>query len=566
MMRRRAWILLLVLCLLAGCDRSYRSGDRVLVAKFLYETKLAEPRRFDVVVFKFPETPTKGGSARNYIKRLLGLPGEILAIFFGQLFRLPPPPAGSAPYFDDLANLTDEQAEVLAKRLWIKRTEFQDQNDLRWYRNVDLSDQEKKILASINLLPKDFPPFDKLQDEQARILINQLTEPHKELLTRQLWIKQLIGLSEDDKHILNHLKRGYLDFTHEDHPSSRQRFQKGEFEPVRKPPAVMLAMRRIVFDNDHQPEDLANMGLERWPLDPAGGWVKDDLGFRHPGGAKEEWLHYRHLVVARSVPGALPKDLSPQLIKDAMDYNSGDLRNDHPDNEKEGTAQNWVGDLMLECKLTVTEPNGEFALRLTRGIYQYQARWDLAKGECKLLKRGMGKKWHELASKTTAVNKTGSYQLRFANFDARLTVWVDGSLPFGDGFDYTPPELPTDEEKKDKKLKEDDFLKNLALRCGPSDWDLKEPASFGTQGAAVQVHHLKLWRDTYYTLEGKLDGPDPKDLKFKTLYVQPKHYLVLGDNSSSSLDSRTWGVVPERLLLGRALMVYFPFDRAGRIR
>ena len=50
------------------------------------------------------------------------------------------------------------------------------------------------------------------------------------------------------------------------------------------------------------------------------------------------------------------------------------------------------------------------------------------------------------------------------------------------------------------------------------------------------------------------------------MYVQPGHYLCLGDNSQASSDSRDWGLVPERLMLGRALLVYYPFDRVGRIR
>ena len=41
--------------------------------------------------------------------------------------------------------------------------------------------------------------------------------------------------------------------------------------------------------------------------------------------------------------------------------------------------------------------------------------------------------------------------------------------------------------------------------------------------------------------------------------MQPGHYLCLGDNSTESSDSRDWGAVPERLMLGRALMVYYPF-------
>jgi signal peptidase I len=33
----------------------------------------------------------------------------------------------------------------------------------------------------------------------------------------------------------------------------------------------------------------------------------------------------------------------------------------------------------------------------------------------------------------------------------------------------------------------------------------------------------------------------------------------MGDNSPHSSDGRCWGLVPERLMLGRALVVYYPF-------
>ena len=35
---------------------------------------------------------------------------------------------------------------------------------------------------------------------------------------------------------------------------------------------------------------------------------------------------------------------------------------------------------------------------------------------------------------------------------------------------------------------------------------------------------------------------------------------------AESSDGREWGLVPERLMLGRALVVYFPFNRAGTIK
>ena len=58
-------------------------GDRILVNKFPYELK--EPRRWDVVVFKYPEEPKT-----NYIKRLVGLPNETLIIRQGNLYRSEP--------------------------------------------------------------------------------------------------------------------------------------------------------------------------------------------------------------------------------------------------------------------------------------------------------------------------------------------------------------------------------------------------------------------------------------------------------------------------------------------
>jgi signal peptidase I len=55
------------------------AGDRILVFKYLYT--IYDPRRWDVVVFKAPHDPQT-----NYIKRLLGLPGEMPAIIDGDLF------------------------------------------------------------------------------------------------------------------------------------------------------------------------------------------------------------------------------------------------------------------------------------------------------------------------------------------------------------------------------------------------------------------------------------------------------------------------------------------------
>jgi signal peptidase I len=43
-------------------------------------------------------------------------------------------------------------------------------------------------------------------------------------------------------------------------------------------------------------------------------------------------------------------------------------------------------------------------------------------------------------------------------------------------------------------------------------------------------------------------------------------YYVLGDHRSSSNDSRAWGNVPRQNIYGKAVFVYWPLDKMGRVR
>ena len=47
----------------------------------------------------------------------------------------------------------------------------------------------------------------------------------------------------------------------------------------------------------------------------------------------------------------------------------------------------------------------------------------------------------------------------------------------------------------------------------------------------------------------------------KAVEVPAGAFFVLGDNSLSSHDSRFWGFVPERLLIGRAMCIFWPVTR-----
>jgi signal peptidase I len=467
MKRRHALLLMaMVLAAFAGCNgSSWSSGDRVLVAKFLYDSHLEKPQRYDVVVFKYPKEPLKNQVPTNYIKRLLGLPGELLAILFGRIYRC-----------------DDDASQDLRRQL----------------------------------------------DDRGR--------------------------SGDDLDLWKD------EFMHRDDPRARELFLAGKFKILRKSPATMLAMRRIVDDNDHQAKDLKGVLPPRW-IAEEGGWTADDKnGFVHKGQANQDvgWLRYQHILRPEDWPSVSAADKKPQLIRDFSGYNSYETRGEH-----KVQPPNWVGDLMLEFQLTVDRAEGELWLELARGVDRFQASWNLQTGDCTLYRIGQEQ---PLDVKKTRINKPGTYQVRFANFDDRLTVWVNGDLPFDDGVAYLPASQP-----------------------GPTANDLK-PVLIGAKKAAVKVHQLKLWRDTYYTAktgislgtpdavlnQAQWNDPefwsDPKrweplgNLEPTTLYVQPGHYLCLGDNSPESSDSRSWGVVPERLMLGRALMVYYPFNRAGPIK
>lgn len=51
----------------------------------------------------------------------------------------------------------------------------------------------------------------------------------------------------------------------------------------------------------------------------------------------------------------------------------------------------------------------------------------------------------------------------------------------------------------------------------------------------------------------------------RTITVPPDTYMMLGDNRGGSDDSRFWGPVPERNIIGHVAFRYWPLDRIGDV-
>ena len=98
------------------------------------------------------------------------------------------------------------------------------------------------------------------------------------------------------------------------------------------------------------------------------------------------------------------------------------------------------------------------------------------------------------------------------------------------------------------------YIKRLTAVPGDS-YEVRPPELYvnGERATSPGVVRVMERQDGYPGYSMRQDGDYNKGS------LAAKEYLAMGDNSPNSWDSRAWGAVPEKNLVGPALFVYWPF-------
>lgn len=399
------------------------------------------------------------------------------------------------------------------------------------------------------------------------------------------------------------------------------RVGKGGTEILRKQSgSKQQAVLQAVYDDDHPSRELLKAGWpERWAgvarddgpravagwSEEADGWSADAeaRSYSVKAGAERRWLRYRNFVpTADDWQDARNGRVNPRarLVLDFCAYNAIEFEGFgmQPD---EGAY--WVGDLAVTATVNVTEvkEGGRLVLELVEGGRKYRCTLDPATKKATLsyvdaLDREQREESGRVLSEAEVdFDGPGEYELTFANVDDRLWLWIDGeevefATPTYEPFGGTAIQMPT----------ADDLT----------------PAGVAAENLTATVSHLSLERDVYYRAEmidpqaalvpenrrpflvakevgsdrieeNLVRAADEPDV-YADLYARnvpwlqagkewhyrmtlgENEFLLLGDNSPKSQDSRLWGnirggahrhAVPRSALVGKALLIFWPHGK-----
>lgn len=545
----------------AASDQNF-SGDRILVSKFAYA--LGDPKRWDVAVFKYPGNPKQ-----NYIKRIVGLPGETLMIHHGDVYSRPLSPEDARQRLDEkdtpASLISDTGYQILRKP---------PRKLLAMAHHVYDSNAQAKLLSEVGY-PQQWQPW----------------QPGATSPPEDSW-----KLSTGDEGLTAVVDAG------------------DEWK----------WMRYFHRTADLQQWDTAKSGLTLSGVDPYSSTaITDFYSYNTYFHVPSDYVYSvsPQEAMRQSGGGVLSRLTSSFSGSDAVfdrDYVSGDIRQfgnqlrlGQYDIADEG--MHWVGDLIFEADLETAVGTQGLLMEIVEAGVKYQVEFDLKTGAATLsildgdqrrMFKDNGKAVESVTAKTGLVAGERA-SVRLSNADDQLLLWIDDSVIEFDG--------PTTFDHRDYRSAADD---RPQFKPGQDPLDAA-PLGIAVRGGSATVRRLKVDRDKYYiATKASNDGlndyefskmretriPGSPGAAMQQLLVNPQawdgftgwdarrtvefdldadQYFPMGDNSPESADARCWtefradylrsrkvdgeayqwadkNYVPRDLLVGKAVMVFWP--------
>lgn len=142
----------------------------------------------------------------------------------------------------------------------------------------------------------------------------------------------------------------------------------------------------------------------------------------------------------------------------------------------------------------------------------------------------------------------------------------------GDVFVFNTAGIPTSENRYNPEAPSQFYIKRVGGLPG-DELRIDPPVLFQNSAKATAPGYLRVMSGSKekpnhgyrgYSNEAEFGPDDYRPMRYLTdpqssFKVPPKCYFALGDNSFHSSDSRDWGTVPQRNIVGKGLFVFWPF-------
>jgi len=121
---------------------------------------------------------------------------------------------------------------------------------------------------------------------------------------------------------------------------------------------------------------------------------------------------------------------------------------------------------------------------------------------------------------------------------------------------FFPPEEPI--LGREYRLNNDAFTEPVYFQAPRLLGERFVKRCIGLPGELLELRGGDVYIDNKKLLEKQKRNKDYND--FGPIKIPEGHYFMMGDNRPRSSDSRVWGVVPEKNILGRAWIVIWPLS------